>query len=175
MTLYNSKTYVNEIKSLQKSTILNDFNNKTILLSGGTGLILSYLVDIFLYSNLNVHLILIVRNIEKAKERFSKFINDNRLEFLEADLTTTIKIDIDNIIEFINNISKEEVPGQLLGDWDFLIQTNGLESNHTIIINDYIMNIDDKYYKISPEDINIFKDMYNNLNYDKNTIPYCNY
>lgn len=85
------------------------------------------------------------------------------------------KIDIDNIIEFINNISKEEVPGQLLGDWDFLIQTNGLESNHTIIIKDYIMNIDDKYYKISPEDINIFKDMYNNLNYDKNTIPYCNY
>lgn len=85
------------------------------------------------------------------------------------------KIDIDNIIEFINNISKEEVPGQLLGDWDFLIQTNGLESNHTIIIKDYIMNIDDKYYKISSEDINIFKDMYNNLNYDKNTIPYCNY
>ena len=108
MTLYNSKTYVNEMKSLQKSTILNDFNNKTILLSGGTGLILSYLVDIFLYSNLNVHLILIVRNIEKAKERFSKFINDNRLEFLEADLTTTIKIDIDNIDYVISGASKTD-------------------------------------------------------------------
>ena len=37
-----------------------------------------------------------------SKERFSKFINDNRLEFLEADLTTTIKIDIDDFKYDIN-------------------------------------------------------------------------
>ena len=85
------------------------------------------------------------------------------------------KTDIDDIISFINNVPKNEVPEQLLGQWDFLIQTNGLESNHTIIIKGDIINIDDKYYKINYEDINNFKDIYNNLNYDENTIPYCNY
>ena len=108
MTLYNSKTYINEIKSLQKSTILNDFENKTILLSGGTGLILSYFVDLFLLSNLNVQLILIVRNIEKAKERFSNFINDNRLEFIEGNLNTEIKIEKDSIDYVISGASKTD-------------------------------------------------------------------
>ena len=58
---------------------------------------------------------------------------------------------------------------------DFLIQTNGVESNHTIIIKNDIMNIDNKWYKINSEEVNNFKSMYNNLNYDENSIPYCNY
>lgn len=85
------------------------------------------------------------------------------------------KIDIENIISFINDIPKEEIQQQALGEWDFLIQTNGVESNHTIIIKDDIMNIDNKWYKINSEEVNNFKSMYNDLNYDENSIPYCNY
>ena len=79
------------------------------------------------------------------------------------------------IISFINDILKEEIQKQTLGEWDFLIQTNGVESNHTIIIKNDIMNIDNKWYKINSEEVNNFKSMYNNLNYDENSIPYCNY
>lgn len=85
------------------------------------------------------------------------------------------KIDIENIIRFINDIHKEEIQQQTLGEWDFIIQTNGVESNHTIIIKDEIMNIDNKWYKIDSEEVNKFKSMYNDLNYDENSIPYCNY
>ena len=85
------------------------------------------------------------------------------------------KIDIENIISFINDIPKEEIQQQTLGEWDFLIQTNGVESNHTIIIKNDIMNIDNKWYKIDSEEVNNFKSIYNNLNYDENSIPYCNY
>lgn len=85
------------------------------------------------------------------------------------------KIDIENIISFINDIHKEEIQQQTLGEWDFIIQTNGVESNHTIIIKDEIMNIDNKWYKIDSEEVNKFKSMYNDLNYDENSIPYCNY
>ena len=85
------------------------------------------------------------------------------------------KIDIEMIISFINDILKEEIQKQTLGEWDFLIQTNGVESNHTIIIKNDIMNIDNKWYKINSEEVNNFKSMYNNLNYDENSIPYCNY
>ena len=85
------------------------------------------------------------------------------------------KSDIEKIISFINDIPKEEIQNQTLGEWDFLIQTNGVESNHTIIIKNNIMNIDNKYYKINAEEVNNFKDMYNDLNYDENKIPYCDF
>ena len=84
-------------------------------------------------------------------------------------------IDIEKIISFINDIPKEEIQNQTLGEWDFLIQTNGVESNHTIIIKNNIMNIDNKYYKINAEEVNNFKVMYNDLNYDENKIPYCDF
>ena len=85
------------------------------------------------------------------------------------------KVDIEKIISFINDISKEEIQKQTLGEWDFLIQTNGVESNHTIIIKNDILNIDNKWYKIDSEEVSNFKSMYNDLNYDENNIPYCNY
>lgn len=85
------------------------------------------------------------------------------------------KVDIEKIISFINNIPKEEIQKQTLGEWDFLIQTNGVESNHTIIIKNDILNIDNKWYKIDSQEVSNFKSMYNDLNYDENNIPYCNY
>ena len=81
------------------------------------------------------------------------------------------KIDIERIISFINDIPKEEIQEQILEEWEFLIQTNGMESNHTIIIKNDIMNIDNKWYKIDSEEVNSFKAMYNALNYDENSIP----
>ena len=80
-------------------------------------------------------------------------------------------IDIEKIISFINDIPKEEIQEQILEEWEFLIQTNGMESNHTIIIKNHIMNIDNKWYKIDSEEVNSFKAMYNALNYDENSIP----
>lgn len=82
--------------------------------------------------------------------------------------------DIENIIGFINEISKEEVEKQDINDWDFLIQTSGIGINNTIIIEDDIMNIDDKWYKISLEDNKKLKEIYNNLSYQEDDIPYCN-
>ena len=37
------------------------------------------------------------------------------------------------------------------------------------------MNIDNKWYKINSEEIDNFKYMYDDLNYDENSIPYCDY
>lgn len=85
------------------------------------------------------------------------------------------KVDIEKVISFINDIPKVEIQQQILGEWDFLIQTNGVESNYTIIIKNDIMSIDNKWYKINSEEVNNFKDMYNDLNYDENSIPYCDY
>ena len=43
---------------------------------------------------------------------------------------------------------------------------------NTLILHD---NEDNKYYKINAEEVNNFKVMYNDLNYDENKIPYCDF
>lgn len=134
-----------------------------------------------------------IENNESAKQQSEEFnledsfgdgvidsTNINKIivkNIIDGDTYKSVdnKVDIEKIISFINDIPKEEIQQQTLGEWDFLIQTNGVESNYTIIIKNDIMNIDNKWYKINSEEVNNFKDMYNDLNYDENSIPYCNY
>lgn len=134
-----------------------------------------------------------IRNGASTKQGVSEFSLEDKIdgEFIDATRITKIifkniaegntyksidnKVDIENIIGFINDITKEEIQNQTLEEWDFLIETNGVESNHTIIIKNNIMNIDNKWYKINSEEIDNFKYMYDDLNYDENSIPYCDY
>ncbi len=85
--LYISKIYENEIKTLQNSDIFSYFSNKNILITGGTGLILSYLINVLLSCNsFNGKLNLVVRNVDAASKRFLKFIHDARLKFISCSL-----------------------------------------------------------------------------------------
>ncbi len=93
MSMYTEK-YLNEIKSYSNKIDYSYLENKTICLSGGTGLIGSFLVDTLLInSELNCKVILLVRNVEKAKSRFSLFNEDKRLKIVKADLLNEIKLD----------------------------------------------------------------------------------
>ena len=83
--------------------------------------------------------------------------------------------DIEKVINFINDISREKTESQSINDWDFLIQTSGVDSNHSIILQGNIMNIDESWFKIDSQDIEKLKDMYNDLNYKEENIPYCDY
>jgi len=80
--------------------------DKSILLSGATGLIGSYLIDALLFDkNFNVNIYALVRNKASAKERFSKYVNDKRLFFIETDITQKIKFNkkLDYILHLASN------------------------------------------------------------------------
>lgn len=107
--LYTSKIYIDELKSLQNDDIFSKFDGKSILLSGGTGLILSYFIDVILLNkDLNVKIYVITRNIENAKQRFSYFINDNRLTFIEGDVNSNININLKSLDYVISGASKTD-------------------------------------------------------------------
>ncbi len=91
--MYN-KAYLDEIKKYNEICDFTFLENKTICLSGATGLIGSFLIDsILINEKLSCHIIALVRNIENAKKRFSKFENDTRLELVCFDLLKEIKIE----------------------------------------------------------------------------------
>ncbi len=61
---------------------------KRFLITGGTGMIGSRLVDILLDAKLGIDVTLIVRSVEKARAKFEKWLNSGRLHFVEGDLGT---------------------------------------------------------------------------------------
>lgn len=100
MSLYDNKNYVDNIRELIDSDLnWNKLNNSSIMITGATGMIGKFLIDTILYLdeffNLNCKVIAVGRNFEKLKARFSKYINYNKLVFLETDINENIEYDGD--------------------------------------------------------------------------------
>ena len=80
------------------------FSKSKILITGSTGLIGENIVDAFIYAdkklNLNLHLYLIVRDIEKAKSMFEYKIESRIITYIEGDVENVniVEADIDYVI-----------------------------------------------------------------------------
>lgn len=103
MSLYDNKLYMQDIESVVGLPLpWYKLQNKSIALSGATGLIGSFLVDVILekniVDNLDCDVYLLGRNEEKAKNRFSKHCNDNHYNFVLYDVKyPLVQKDITNI------------------------------------------------------------------------------
>ncbi len=80
-----------------------DYRSSRILVTGSTGLIGNLLTKGFLFANkkynLNNKIFGLARNVEKSKQIFSEYLNDNSFEIIqnEIELPIEIKSDIDYI------------------------------------------------------------------------------
>lgn len=102
--MFYSPEYLNEIVHVFEDIDLSKFEGKTICLSGATGLIGSYLIDsLLVVPNRDIKIIALVRNIDKAQDRFFYFISDRRLEFKEVNLSE--KIEIDEPIDYLIHLA----------------------------------------------------------------------
>ena len=91
MSLYSNKHYLEDVHSV---VVLNlpwiKLQNKSILISGATGMIGSFLVDVLMKKNvadnLNCTVYALGRSEEKLKSRFSKYADDARLIFVQYNI-----------------------------------------------------------------------------------------
>lgn len=87
------------------------FKDKTILISGASGLIGSYLLYTFIflneYKNLNCKIKCIVRNRDRFNKRFSEFIHKEYIELIVQSVSDEIKINekVDYIIHAASQAS----------------------------------------------------------------------
>lgn len=110
--LINNIIYKRELEKINEDIDLSIFSNKTILITGVSGLIGSYLVDTLLNnSNLNVKIIGLMRNKLRAEERFSYYKNDSRLELIQCDINKNIELNI-NKIDYIFHLASNTHPIQ---------------------------------------------------------------
>lgn len=89
------------------------FFNKTILISGGSGFLPAYLVEYFLYLNQKnlsqkIDIIIIVRDIIKAKDRFRTHLSNKSLKIYEHDVVNYFNYN--NKIDFIIHAASQASP-----------------------------------------------------------------
>ena len=92
MDLYHSRLYQEDIAYAASLDLpWEKLEGSSLLLSGATGLIGSFLVDVIMKKNtddgLDCTVYALTRSVEKARTRFSAHADDGRLRFLEYDVT----------------------------------------------------------------------------------------
>lgn len=88
------------------------FKNKTILISGAAGFLPAYMVETLLYLNetrhFNIKVIGLVRNLEKAHERFIHYDGNKNLQLIFQDVCDKIKINED--INYVIHAASHATP-----------------------------------------------------------------
>lgn len=108
----------NRIIELDLKYIINEelswevFRNKTILVSGASGFLPAYMVETLLSLNesrqFNIKVIGLVRNIERARERFSHYKDSNNLQLVSQNVCDQIEIDED--VDYIIHAASQATP-----------------------------------------------------------------
>lgn len=91
MDIYSVNEYIEDVKKTAGMSLpWNQFKDKSFVITGATGLIGSFLVDVLLEKNrtdnLNCTVYALVRNESKAQARFSAHIGDPHLVFVKYDV-----------------------------------------------------------------------------------------
>ena len=86
------------------------FKNKTILITGANGFLPAYLVESFLSldKTYNTKIIAIVRNKQKANNRFKNYMTDTNLEIIEHDVCN--EFNYNHKIDFIIHAASQASP-----------------------------------------------------------------
>lgn len=115
MELYTNNYYSEDINNVCKLSLPWDkLRGKSIMLSGATGLIGSFFVDVISEKNitdgLNCTVYALVRNEEKAKARFSKFADDTHLVFIPYDVKYPLIRDDLGTVNYILHLASNTHP-----------------------------------------------------------------
>lgn len=129
MFLYENKMYMEDVAYVASLNIpWQKLKNSSILLSGATGLIGSFLIDVIMYKNASEDLNCIVyalgRNEEKAKNRFLKYADDLKWKFIPYDVKTPLIRDGIGDVGYVLHLASNTHPMQYSTDPIGTITTN---------------------------------------------------
>lgn len=121
MSLYDSQTYLKDLEEAAKNSInLEQIKNKSILVTGATGTIGSFVVDMLLHYNrtdkAGVKVYALGRSINRLAERFGKAKTES-LIYVEHDVCNQISFDfpLDYIIHTAGNAHPAAFNGDPVG------------------------------------------------------------
>ncbi len=115
MNLYANELYMEDVRSVANLNLpWGKLRNKSIMLSGATGLIGSFMIDVILEKNtldgLNCTVYALGRNEKKAKERFTKYEEDSHFVFIPYDVKFPLIRDDLETVDYILHLASNTHP-----------------------------------------------------------------
>lgn len=115
MSLYDNKQYLEDVSKVASIALpWEKLQNKSIMLSGATGLIGSFFIDVILEKNvsegLDCTIYALGRNEDKAKARFSKYAGDSRLVFISYDVKQPLVREEIDTVDYILHLASNTHP-----------------------------------------------------------------
>lgn len=88
-------------------------DNKSILITGASGLIGSFLIDVLMEKNLqglNCKVYALGRNLDKARNRFERYWTSPLFEFVSHDINEPLELDNENQVDFVVHLASNTHP-----------------------------------------------------------------
>lgn len=125
MNLYNNNLYMEDVCYTASLDLpWKKLQEKSVLLSGATGLVGSFLVDVLLYKNIDCTVYALGRNEQKARTRFTKWANDSHFVFIPYDINKPFVRDDLGTIDYVLHMASNTHPMQYSTDPIGTITTN---------------------------------------------------
>lgn len=115
MSLYDNREYMEDVHYVENLELpWERLQDKSVMLSGATGLIGSFLIDVILEknitNNLNCTVYALGRDEKKARARFSKFADDPHFLFIPYDVKLPLVRDDIYTIDYILHLASNTHP-----------------------------------------------------------------
>jgi len=115
MNLYNDDNYMKDVRYISKLNIpWNKLQDKTVVLSGATGLIGSFLVDVIMEKNksscLNCKIIALGRNEDRIKSRFPIYVDNKYFSFFKYDVINRLIMEDVGNVDYVLHLASNTHP-----------------------------------------------------------------
>ena len=107
-------------------------HGKTILITGGTGLVGSFLIDVLAFAHLGCRVLLFGRSEEKAKDRFQEYWDEGWLKFVKWDASALSVLQVDGPVDFVLHLASNTHPIAYATDPIGTITTNVIALNNLL-------------------------------------------
>ena len=125
MNLYKNNLYLEDIKYVCGLDLpWEKLKGKSVLLSGATGLVGSFLVDVLLSKGIDCTVYALGRSEKKAKARFLKWTNDQHLVFIPYDINKPLNRPDLGTVDYVLHMASNTHPMQYSTDPIGTITTN---------------------------------------------------
>lgn len=125
MNLYRNELYLEDVQKIAHVKMpWEKLENKTVLISGSTGLLGSFLVDVLMEKNIGCTVYALGRTKKKAEERFQKWWKNEQLVFLSYDVNKPFARDDIRKVDFVFHLASNTHPMQYATDPIGTITTN---------------------------------------------------
>ncbi len=129
MYLLDNNLYLEDIKKVSAVNLpWDNLKNKSIVISGASGLIGSFLIDLIMYKNkndkLNCDIYALIRNIDRAKKRFETYLDNKYFHLIGHDINEKLSIDNLKQVDYVLHLASNTHPKQYATDAINTITTN---------------------------------------------------